>query len=548
MVPPEATSHAGAGRGQAAVSAHVPLWRRREVAVTTGLALAILVGALLVRLYGLNHYGLNSDEAVYAGQAAGLAGLSKYAHLFGLLRAHPLLVQLVISIVFRIAGVHAILARDVCVLFGVGLVLMIGVVAGVIAGRWVALIAMLFTALSPYPIAISRQVLLDGPEAFFVAVYLVFLCLYVTRSRPIWLWAASLAAGLAFLSKETAILIAPAFLIFLVLSPKVPLRWRELLIAGLIYLAAVVVYPLAEFGAGKGGTGSDYIVWQVLRPPNHTLLFYFQIFGSIGWPIIAFALVGLWVSLRRRTPIDMALVTLTALMFLFFEFWPTKGYEYLSPLVPPLMLLATFGVVYCGTVLSRFLARHAVRVRMVTAPRAATAISVAVVGLLIATSGPTLAAGSASGSFIIGTDSGQVTPGRVATLAGSGGLLAGRPAGEWVRARTLSDSVFVTIGPTFANILEFYGLRRALALSVSPNPLHRNPAYAPVVNADSLIRSGVVQYLVYDAYSAARSEHFAQRLLELAHKFNGVIVYQYLGHARPGSPRPGLVLIYQVSP
>jgi hypothetical protein len=69
-----------------------------------------------------------------------------------------------------------------------------------------------------------------------------------------------------------------------------------------------------------------------------------------------------------------------------------------------------------------------------------------------------------------------------------------------------------------------------------------------VVNADSLIRSGVVQYLVYDAYSAARSEHFAQRLLELAHKFNGVIVYQYLGHARPGSPRPGLVLIYQVSP
>jgi hypothetical protein len=78
--------------------------------------------------------------------------------------------------------------------------------------------------------------------------------------------------------------------------------------------------------------------------------------------------------------------------------------------------------------------------------------------------------------------------------------------------------------------------------------LHRNPAYAPVINADSLIRSGAVQYLVYDAYSAARSEHFAQRLMQLAHKFDSVLVYQYLGQARPGSPRPALVLIYQVVP
>ncbi|MGA9775541.1 MAG: hypothetical protein WBU92_06420, partial [Candidatus Dormiibacterota bacterium] len=41
-------------------------------------ALAILVGAALVRLHDLNQYGLNSDEAVYAAQAAGLAGFTHY--------------------------------------------------------------------------------------------------------------------------------------------------------------------------------------------------------------------------------------------------------------------------------------------------------------------------------------------------------------------------------------------------------------------------------------------------------------------------------------
>ena len=70
----------------------------------------------------------------------------------------------------------------------------------------------------------------------------------------------------------------------------------------------------------------------------------------------------------------------------------------------------------------------------------------------------------------------------------------------------------LTIGPSMANILQFYGQRRALGLSVSPNPLHRNPAYTPVVNADLPLRNGQVQYLVWDAYSASRTTFFTERL------------------------------------
>ena len=104
--------------------------------------------------------------------------------------------------------------------------------------------------------------------------------------------------------------------------------------------------------------------------------------------------------------------------------------------------------------------------------------------------------------------------------------------GEWIRKNTLSDSEFLTIGPSLANIIQFYGKRRALALSVSPNPLHRNPTYQPVLNADLMLRTNAVQYLVYDSYSAARTPFFARRLMAFVHKYNGILVCRELRHER----------------
>jgi hypothetical protein len=83
-----------------------------------------------------------------------------------------------------------------------------------------------------------------------------------------------------------------------------------------------------------------------------------------------------------------------------------------------------------------------------------------------------------------------------------------------------------------------------MALSVSPNPLRRNPTYQPIPNPDESIRHHVVDYLVYDAYSAARSPFFARKLLAYARKFDGVPVY-----AQPSSAnRKAAVVIYQVHP
>jgi len=523
--------------------------RHYGAVLTVGAAVAILAAGLAIRLHNLGQYGLNSDEAVYAAQAAGLGGFTQYSHLFGIFRAHPLLIQLIVSILYRLSGVTGLGAREVCVAFGVGLILVTGLVALTLWGRLAALIAMLCTALSPYPISVSRQMLLDGPEAFFVAVSVLFLCLYVRRTNHLFLWGAAFAAGLAFLSKETAILMVPPVLVFLILAPHVVRRYRDLLIAGGIYLVTIAPYPLAELSAGKASTGLDYFVWQILRPANHSLLFYPGLFGTIGWGITALVIIGTLTAIRRRTTTEVLLLSLVVMMCGFLELWPTKGYEYLIPAMAPVMLLATSGARTCGAAFAAVLVR--LGRRATGAARASLAVSVlvalAAVGSLLFTVSPVLTA-DATAAALVGSDSGQPLPARVTALAGSGGLMAGRPTALWIKAHTLPGSVFLTIGPTFANVIQFYSLDRALALSVSTNPLHRNPAYAAVKNADLLIRSGAVQYLVYDAYSAARSVQFADRILALAHKFNGILVYQYDQHHSSAARPSAVVLIYQVQP
>jgi hypothetical protein len=109
----------------------------------------------------------------------------------------------------------------------------------------------------------------------------------------------------------------------------------------------------------------------------------------------------------------------------------------------------------------------------------------------------------------------------------------------------------LTIGPSFANVIQFYGGRRARALSVSPNPLHRNPTYEPVLNPDLLLRTNAVQYLVYDSYSAARTPFFTKKLMALVKKYHGILVYEDDQPVRGGNgrlTRVPVVRIYAVHP
>ena len=110
----------------------------------------------------------------------------------------------------------------------------------------------------------------------------------------------------------------------------------------------------------------------------------------------------------------------------------------------------------------------------------------------------------------------------------------------------------MTIGPSMANIVQFYGHRKAYGLSVSPNPLHRNPSYEPLVNPDRLIRDNEIQYVVWDSFSAARSPFFAalaqalRRPLQRPGRPHGDLTrHDRAAGARSNKP---LITIYQVRP
>jgi hypothetical protein len=117
-------------------------------------------------------------------------------------------------------------------------------------------------------------------------------------------------------------------------------------------------------------------------------------------------------------------------------------------------------------------------------------------------------------------------------------------------SHTPSGVEVLSIGPSMANILEFYGHRQVLGLSVSPNPLHRNPAYTPVKNPDLFLRTGQVQYLVWDAYSAARSHYFSGRLMSYVHRYRGSVVHvQSVTVSTPSGPvRSPVIVVYEVRP
>ncbi|MEP7105388.1 MAG: glycosyltransferase family 39 protein [Chloroflexota bacterium] len=509
-------------------------------------AIALAIG---FRYYDLNHYGFNSDEAVYSGQAAALAGHQDYAKMFGVFRAHPLLVMFIVSLGFRVWGVDDVIPRLITAGAGVLLVVVAGAVTLVVHGRFAAVAAMFLMALSPYPITVSRQMLLDGPMALCFGISLFFMARYVRGERKLDLAAGAAGAGLAFLSKETAILMALAVIVFFLVARDLPFRVGHVALWCAVYGLTILPFPLSLLLSGGSGTTQQFFVWQLFRRPNHPPDFYLSIIPVVGIPLLLLAAVGVGRALARRQAMDVLVLSSALVTIAFFEAWPVKGFQYLLPVMTPAVLLASDGLIGVGKFAAAVLSRLSLPAREPTI-WAARAIAVGVACAVLGSGATAVLAAPAP--LMLATDSDDTlrSP-AIGFTAGTGGLAASRPTGDWIENQTLPSSRFITIGPSFANVIQWYGHRRAVALSVSPNPLRRNPTYEPVINPDQLLRTNTVQYLVYDSYTASRTTFFTAKLLEYVHKYNGVEVFSYYEEARrpDGSAgRAPVVIIYEVHP
>lgn len=493
------------------------------------------VGGVL-RLVNINTLGYNTDEAVYAGQAAGIVGDPTLSQFFPIIRAHPMLFQFIVSLGF-LFGVNDLTGRLFSAAVGLATLYVVYRLGALLYGPAAGAIAALIMAVMPYHVVVTRQLLLDGPMTFCATLSLYMVARFATEQKPRWLYAAGVGMGLIFLTKETGIILIGAIYVFLALCPQIHVRLRDLMISITCMVGIMSSYPLSLIFAGGEGAkkAQSYLIWQLFRRPNHDWTFYASTAPfAIGLGVIALAIVGLWLLRGERSWREQLLVAWVIVPVVFFQLWPTKGFQYLLPIAPALSILA-------ARTFARWSPAHEVvfrgreRLRRIPTGRWLKSALVGVLALTLVVPSWSLVQASGSDQF----------------LAGSGGVPGGREAGLWIRANVPVGAKLMTIGPSMANILQFYGHRKAFGLSVSPNPLHRNPSYEAIRNPDQAIRSSNLQYLVWDSFSASRSPFFSKGIKRFADQYHGRIVYeQSITIEGPDGSKVAkpIIIIYEVRP
>jgi hypothetical protein len=513
------------------------LKRAFERALARGMSVegAILVVALFfgafVRLWQINHLGLNSDEAVYAGQAAAIGGVSSLEPFFSAVRAHPVLFQTILSFFFKIGDID-FWGRLVSAGVGLVNVFLVYKLGALLYNRRAGAIAALFMALMPYHVLVTRQILLDGPMTLFLTLTLYLLARFSISRSGSMLYAAGAALGLAMLSKETSIVMLGALYAFFALTPEIRLRLKDVAGSLAVFTAVMMVFPFAVSVAGRSKTGGNYLAWQLFRRPNHDWTFYLtNVPQAIGWLVVIAAVVGLWTLRRERSWRETLLLCWIAVPVVFFQIWPVKGFQYLLPIAPAVAILA-------AQTLTRLSPSEWFVFRgRPLGDRAQLVMPMAVGIVALSLVMPTL-------HRIQPSESGHL-------LAGSGGIPGGREAGKWIDSHVPQGAQLMTIGPSMANIVQFYGHRKAYGLSVSTNPLHRNPSYEPLPNPDRLIRENQLQYVIWDSFSADRSSFFARQVRRFADRYNGRAVHTEtvtVRTAEGAKVRKPLITIYEVRP
>lgn len=494
---------------------------------TAALFLVVGVGAAL-RFWNINMLGYNSDEAVYTGQAAALSGDAALSQYFPIFRAHPMVFQYTLSLFFSVFGVHDILGRSLVAIIGLVTVLLVFRIGADLYGTWTGIVAAGLMAIMPYHVVVTRQVLLDGPLTFCTTLTLLMLVRFSLTGRTVYLMGVGAGLGLTFLTKETGFVLAAAAFAFLALTPQIKVRFWPLVAAGACMMIPIAMFPLSIALAGKSDTARSYLVWQLLRPSNHPWTFFPTVVPpAMGWLVLISAFGGLVLLRKDRTWRETLLLAWIMIPACLFQVWPVKGFQYLLPIAPAVAILAARTLTLWRPKW-RFLGGFSVPWVNVFA------IIVVVASLLI----PSLTA--------VADDH------ATARMAGAGGIPGVRETGEWIQENVPENAVFVAVGPSMANLIQFYGHRKAYGLSVSTNPLNRNPSYLPLVNPDAQFRYGDAQYIVWDSFSASRSTFFTTSLMKYVKKYDGREVFAYsipTGTSVNGvAQEQKIIVIYEVTP
>jgi 4-amino-4-deoxy-L-arabinose transferase-like glycosyltransferase len=375
----------------------------------------------------------------------------------------------------------------------------------------------------PYHVLVSRQALLDGPAALWATLALFCLARFVRTERGIWVVAAASLLGLAVLSKESALILSGAMFLFLASR-----RWTALT-RGALFLAAVVLgllvlaYPFGYFVSGEGTSWTSYVTWQLLRRGEQPWYSYLvAIAPALGGPVLL-GVLGAGPLLWRERGWREALLALWIVVPLaFFLLWPVKGFAHLVVIAPPMAILAARALMELPQLLRRPVSDQVL------------AGGVAVACLWLAVTGAWMLRAAPLGTL----------------PAGAAGLVGGRNTAEWIDDNLPRGATLMSTDPAMADILQFYGHRRTLGLSVPAGLGVRNPAHTPIENPDLQIRQSEIQYIVWDTYAGARHPAEAERLLAYVQRYHGREIYRYEGERASADGRATfpITIVYEVRP
>ncbi|MDQ2813401.1 MAG: glycosyltransferase family 39 protein [Actinomycetota bacterium] len=337
-----------------------PVRRAASDPANVAFAVILLVAGYL-RLWQAGRNGFSGDEAVYAGQAAVLAGAHGYGRYFVLVsrgNSNFLLFQEIVSLFFRVLGVGDLVPRLVSAACGIGLVVIVYGIGRLVTGRRGALVAMLLAAVSSYTVGLARLALLDTCAAFLMALTVLLFLLWARdaedpprRRRANWYFCAFAAtAVLACEAKVTSVLLLPVVVIYLALSGSYRHLTRAALLraalAGLVALLPAVLQIAEHAGVIKAALSSSV---QRTSPVSWT--YYLDILKSYeGLPVLIGVLVALLGTLWQRRRKDLLIWLWLLASAAFLQLYPLKAYNYLLIAVVPLTLLCGAGAVRAGAV------------------------------------------------------------------------------------------------------------------------------------------------------------------------------------------------------
>ena len=264
----------------------------------------------------------------------------------------PPLFNQVLALVFRVAGFNVNSARLLVLLFST---LLVWAGAQFLTLTWGKLAAILFLPLivmTPRYLNLSVAVMIGVPSIALAAVSMAFVTLWHINKRNLWLVLSGFLLALSVLIKLFTGLLAPIFLIGIILSASFARKEGKLSWA-ILYPALIWAISFAALGLLLGFTlVGPRNVWEIIYPhlmaPTRE---YFQAQGfginvhlQAAVPLLLLGMLGAAIAVYRKNWLSLYPLAWAAVAYVLFSVYSPVFYHHQLMITVPMCILAAVAV------------------------------------------------------------------------------------------------------------------------------------------------------------------------------------------------------------